>query len=778
MDELQVVGTSPSRIDALDKVHGRVKYTNDFTMPGMLHGNLVTSPYAHAKIRSVHLEKALDADGVRAIVTGADFPYPVGPLLADRPPLAFEKVRYFGEPVAIVVADNEAAAKAAAKLVDIQYDPLPVVNSPGDARKCDAPLVHEKLSEYRPQILGVYPEPGTNVANHTKIRKGNMKTGWGKSEVVVEANYSFPQSDHAALETRCARAEISSDGYVTIYSASQGPFFIKKLLNQFFQVDIGKIIVHTAMVGGAFGGKGTVHLEFLAYLASRAVGGKLVNLVNTRENDLLASPGHIGLDARVKLGAKRDGELVAAEYTFFFDGGAYSDQGAGISKAAAVDCTGPYKIPHVWCDSFCMYTNHPYTTSFRGFGHPELTFVMERTLDMLGTKLGIDPLLLRLKNGISPGDTTPTGVLLNHSNVGNVTKCLERAAELIDWHAQAGIETPANLVRTKGICCIWKTSSTPPNAGSGAVLTFNEDGSINLNCAAVEIGQGAKTVLAQILAEKLKMKMEHIHVTMDVNTQYDPHQWKTVASSTTFLGGRAVIAAADDAIRQLKRTASIALQCLPDDLDVGGGRVYLKDAPEYGIEIKDIAFGYEYTNGHSVEGQIIGKGVYVVRHLTPLDKETGFGKPGPQWTVGAQAVEVEIDKRDCTYRIIRAVTVLDAGKVINPVLAKGQMRGGMFLGLSWASRESFLFDNEGKVQNPDFRSYRMMRFGEQPEYLVDFVETPLIDGPYGARGIGEYGVIGMAGALGNGLSRGAGVELNVFPFTPEQIWQQRGGDKK
>jgi CO/xanthine dehydrogenase Mo-binding subunit len=777
MDKLQIVGSSEARVDALDKVHGRVRYTNDFAQPGMLHAILVTSPYAHARIRSIHTEKAMGANGITAVVTGADFPHPVGPLLADRPPIAYEKVRYFGEPVALVVAESEEAAKSAAKLIDVQYEPLPVVNSPSDARKSDAPFVHERLADYRPQIVGIYPEPGTNIANHTKIRKGNMQTGWSMSDVVVEASYSFPQSDHAALETRCARAEISPDGHVTIYSSSQGPFYIKKLLNQYFQIDIGKIVVHTAMLGGAFGGKGSIHLEFLAYLASRAAGGKLVNLVNTRENDLITYPCHIGLDARVKLGATKDGELVAAEYAFFFDGGAYSDQAAGISKAAAADCTGPYNIPHVWCDSYCMYTNHPYVTSFRGFGHPELTFVMERTMDMLSEKLAIDPLLLRLKNGIRPGNTTPTGVLLNQSNVGNVTKCLERAAELIQWSDGHQATATANVVRAKGICCIWKTSSTPPNAGSGAVLTFNEDGSVNLNCAAVELGQGTKTVLAQILAEKLKMKMEQIHVTIDVNTQYDPHQWKTVASSTTFLGGRAVMAAADDAIAQLKRTGAIALQCLPEDLEVGNGRVYLKDSPEFGIEIKDIVFGYEYTNGHSVEGQVIGRGAYVVRHLTPLDKETGFGKPGPQWTVGAQAVEVELNQVDCTYRIVKAVTVLDAGKVINPALAEAQMKGGMYLGLSWASRESFLFDDEGRVQNPDFRTYRMMRFGEQPEYLVDFVETPLIDGPYGARGIGEYGVIGMAGALGNSLSRAIGIELCEFPFTPERIWQTKEGNK-
>jgi len=763
-----VIGKSVPRVDALDKVTGRVRYVNDTNLPGMLYAKLHTSIYAHAKILSVDTSAALSSPGVRAVLTGEVFPHPVGPLLADRPPLAVNKVRYHGEPIAMVVANTEYEAKRAADLIQVKYDPLPVVNSPSEALQSNAPLIHE--TPYQPQIVGVYPAIGTNIANHTKIRKGDMQAGWKESEVIVETDVSFRPSDHAAIETRCARAEIMPDGRVIIYSASQGPYYIKKLLHQFFAIEIGKITVHTPLIGGAFGGKGAVQLEILAYLASKAVNGLTVKITNSREEDLITSPVHIGLEAKVKIGATKEGRLQAAEYRFLFDGGAYSDQGAGISKAAAADCTGPYRIDRVWCDSYCVYTNHPYATSFRGFGHPELTFAMERAMDILAKKINMDPIELRMINAISPGDITPTRVNLNNSNIGDLKACLTKLKSLIGWEEGHRLDAGDGKIRSKGVSCIWKTSSTPPNAGSGAILTFNQDGSINLNTAAIELGQGCKTVLAQILAEKMKMDMSKIHVTMEVNTQYDPHQWKTVASTATFLAGRAVLAAAEDAIRQLCRMAAIVLKCLPEDLEVSGGRVYLKDNPDHGVPIKDIALGYKYPNGHSIEGQVIGRGSYIVRHLTPLDPETGAGKPGPQWTVGAQAVEVEYDTRDHSYRILRAATVLDAGKVIHPQTAIGQMRGGMYMGLSFACTEAFSFSKDGIVQNPQLRTYKMLRFGEQPEYLVDFVETPLLDGPYGARGIGEYGVIGMPAALANSLSWAALTELNRLPLLPELIW--------
>ncbi|WP_026575248.1 xanthine dehydrogenase family protein molybdopterin-binding subunit [Bacillus sp. UNC438CL73TsuS30] len=775
----KTIGKPEQRVDVIEKATGTVRFIGDFSMPNLAHAKLVTSTQAHAKIKYVDVTEAWKCPGVRSIVTGNMFPFHIGPILADRPPLAFDKVRYYGEPIAIVVADHEHQAKKAAQLVKVEYEPLPVVNSVQDAFKNDAPLIHENSGQYVKIISNVYPVQGTNIGSHIKIRKGDFIAAWEKCATKIKETYSFNLSDHAAMETRGTRVEINPAGKVVVHSNTQSPYTIKKVLNQFFNIPVGDIVVHVPLVGGAFGGKGTVQLEPLAYLASKSIGGKMVKLEYEREEDLITAPCHIGLDATISLGTDKDGKIIAGQYTFLIDSGAYTDQAAGITRAMALDCTGPYDVPNVWCDSYCMYTNHPYATSFRGYAHPELTFAVERTMDQLAKKLTMCPIELRKINAIKPGNTSPTQTVLNASNIGDVEKCIERAKELVKWDEGQRIETDTEKIKSKGISVFWKTSTTATNAQAGAIITFEADGSVNLNCAAIELGQGTKTILAQILAERLKIDMNKIHVTMEVNTQYDPHQWRTVASSTTFLAGRAVMAAADDAISQLKRTAAIALQCSEEDLELGGGRVYLKPSPEYGVKFEDIALGYKYPNGHAVEGQVVGHGKYIQRHLTPMDKETGFGKPGPWWSVGAQAVEVEWNPKDYSYKVIKAVTVLDGGTIINHQTATQQMRGGMYLGLSFASSESFHFDENGVVQNTQLRDYQMLRFGEQPaEYLVDFVESPAADGPYGARGIGEYGVIGMAGALANSLSAAAEVELNYLPLIPELIWKMRKENMK
>lgn len=757
-----IIGKSVYRKEALDKVTGVAKYTGDYNITGQLYASIVASPYAHAEIKQIGTSEAWKVPGVRAIVTGKQCPILTGSPILDRPPIAIDKVRYHGEPVALIVADNEQSSREAAALIKVDYIPLDVVNSPNDAIKNNAPLVHENLKDYKP-IEEAYPEPGTNIANRTKIRKGDLEKGWAESQIIIESNISFPQSDHVAMETRCSIAQILPDGEVIIYTSTQTPFTVKKLISLYFNIEPRKVTVKTPLVGGAFGGKTSVHLEIYAYIASKSVGGKAVKMLNSREEDMITSPVHIGLDAKVKLGCTTEGKITAAEITHLFDGGAYSDRGAIISRAAAVDCSGPYNIDNLWCDSLCLYTNHPNAVAFRGFGHLELTFAIERAMDILADRLNMDPLELRLKNAIIPGNTTPTQTLLNSSNIGNLPACLKRLRELIHWDEGRRIPIGNNKVRTKGVSCIWKNSNTPIDASGGAILTFNQDGSINIHTAAIEIGQGTKTVLAQILAERMKMDISKIHVDMEVDTRIDPGHWKTAASMTIYLVGNAVLEAAEDAIHQLKTTASRVLNIPIQDLDVAESRVFWRQNTRVGL-------GFE-----SIGSQVIGRGRFVMKGLTGLDPETGRGNPGPEWTVGAQAVEVELDLKEYTYKILKAVTVIDAGKVLNPEAAKGQITGGMNMGLSFSSREYFIFNDNGIIQNPQLRTYKILHFGENPEYIVDFVETPHMDAPYGSRGIGEHGVIGMPAALASGLSAAVQAPLNFMPLLPEFIWKQRGG---
>ena len=773
---MEVIGKSVIRKEAWDKVSGRARYTNDFQSVGMLSAQMVISPYGHAKIAGIDTSKAWQVPGVRAILSGKRYPL-TGEAIRDRPPIAVDKVRYHGEPVAVVVADTPSQAKTAADLINVKYELLPVVNSPTQAFQKGAPLVHEHLGEYKKEEDSL-PVPGTNIATHIKIRKGDMEQGWAESETVVEASFSFAPSDHAAMETRCATAEIQPDGTIIIMTSSQAPFMVKRLLADYFDEDMGKIIVHTPLVGGAYGGKAAVQLEVLAYLASKELGGKPVKLFNTREEDILTSPCHIGLDATVKLGADRNGKIKAAEIRYLWDGGAYSDKAIDVTRSGTVDCTGPYNIANVWCDSYCMYTNHPYAAPFRGFSHSELSFAIERTMDLLAQKLNIDPLQLRYLNAIMPGDTTPTRVRLTKSNVGDLRKCIEKLRELIQWDEGPIKVINDRFIRVKGVSCSWKTSTIDPNAPSGAILTFNRDGSINLMSGVVEIGTGTKTILAQILAEKLKMDVDKVHVRMEVDTQTTPEHWKTVASRGTYMAGRAVLEAAEDVIRQLKEVAACVLRAPEEDLEVGGSRVFLRDDPVIGLHFKDICYGYKYPNGNTIGGQIIGRGNFVLRHLTSLDPETGEGKPGPEWTPAAYGVEIELDRRDYTYRLVKACTVLDIGRVMNQKAAEGQVMGAMSMGLAFAGRETFYFDDLGRVLNPQLRTYRPLRYGENPEYVVGFVETPQLDSPYGARGAGEHGLMGMPGALGNALSLAAGVQLNHLPLIPELIWRAKEAEHR
>lgn len=768
---MDYIGKSVIRKEAWDKVTGQAQYTDDFQSPGTLHAKMVISPYAHAQIVSMNFSEAWKIPGVKAILGNQPFPL-VGEEVKDRPPIAYQKVRYYGEPVALVVADTPLNAKKAADAIEVEYAPLPVVNSPREAFEKTAPLVHEHIESYEKKPR-VYPVPGTNIANLTKIRKGDIQQGFKESEVEAEFRIAFSPSDHAAMETRCSTVDIRPDGNINITTSSQAPFAIKNLMEWYFGIDPGKVIVNTPLVGGAYGGKASVQLEIIAYLASKAVGGAPVKLWNTREEDMITSSVHIGLDAIVKLGATRQGKIMAADIQFLFDGGAYGDKALDISRAGAVDCTGPYKIDTIRCNSYCMYTNHPYAGAYRGYSHSEVLFAFERTMDVLAEKLNMDPLELRLKNSIMPGDTTPTQVELTRSTVGDLPKCIERLKELMAWEEGQLTHINDRYVKVKGVSCVWKTSTFDTNATSGVILTFNPDGSINLMSGVVEIGTGTKTILAQILAERLKMAIDKIHVKMLVDTQTTPEHWKTVGSRGTFMAGRAVLQAAEEAIEKLKDVASCVLRVPPELLDVAYGKVSYIDNPDVSVDMKDIAYGYRFPNGNTIGGQIIATGNYTLTRMDFLDPETGAGKPGPEWTVAAQGVEVILDKRDFTYRITKAYSVIDIGRVLNDKAARGQVMGAMSMGIAFGGRETFVFDQYARVLNPQLRTYRPLHFGEQPEYLIDFIETPHVAAPYGARGVGEHGLLGMPAALGNALSAALGVQLAELPLIPELLWRTK-----
>ncbi len=769
-NEARAIGLSAPRSDGPDKVRGRTRFTDDERRPGLLHALVLPSSQAHARIISIDTDGARAQGGVRGVFTGADFSELIGLYLGDKPPLARGLVRHHGEGVAAVLADDEDAARRALGLIRVEYEPLPVLQDPRSAMAPGAPILHPAMASYR-HIPAILPEPGSNVAHRSRIRKGDCDAAMAASELRIRGEYSFPPGDHCAMEPRSAQAEILGDGRVLIRSSTQSPFGVRTLMSQGFGIPHGMIEVSAPAVGGGFGGKAGIQLEPLAYLLSRSAGGRRVRLSNDREADMLGSPGRPGIQARVELGARTDGVILAADIEFLFDSGGYADYAVNVARAAGYACTGPYRIPNVRADSLCVYTNHPFATAFRGFGHIEMSFCIERAMDALAEGLGMDPMRLRLINAVRPGDTTPSLSVLEPCT-GDLPACIETVARRIGWGEGPGgrPEPGAPTTRAKGISCFWKAPAIPSFTDAGAILSFNEDGSVKLSTGIVELGQGALTGLGQIVAEALGIETALVHVNREVSTDRSPHDWTTAASRSLFMAGRAALAAVADASSQLKAIASRPLRCPEEDLEVGGGRVYLRDDPEIGLEVRALALGYSYPDGSSIGGPVIGRGHYIARGLTNLDPETGRGRPGLEWTLGAEAVEVELELATGRFRVLRSACCMDVGKVINPALARGQVVGAMAMGIGFTTGEAFIFDQRGRVANGSLRDYKIMRYGQQPEYIVDFLESPQGDGPYGARGLGEQGIIGMPGALASALSRAAGARLDSLPITAETLW--------
>ncbi|MHC1696394.1 MAG: xanthine dehydrogenase family protein molybdopterin-binding subunit [Eubacteriales bacterium] len=768
------IGKSIPRKEAWDKVTGRAIYTDDYPVTGLLTARLLTSTHAHARLLRVDTSEAKAVQGVLSVLTGADCPELFGPLVLDRRALARDVVRYAGEPVALVAALDKPSAESAVRLIKVEYEPLPFVLNVSEALKKDALRVHEKINGYKRVMTDIYPEEDTNIVSRYRMRKGDAQKVMLDCPYVVEQSFSLPPSDHVAMEVRTARAEISADGDVTITSSTQAPYTVRTQLSESLGIPIGKVRVKVPFLGGGFGGKAPVTLEILAYLASRSVGGRPVRLTIPREQDMASMPTRLGLEADIKLGADRDGVIRAAILTYKLDCGAYADISPYMSKAIAVDCTGPYNIENLWCDSLCVYTNRTYATSYRGFAHESLTFCIERAMDMLARRCGLDALELRVKNAIRPGNLTPSRVECSLSLTGDLPLCLYKIKLLSNW--QGGVvPIKKDTVRAMGVSCLWKTENPPTDAVSGAVITCNDDGSLNLVTGVVEMGSNGQTHLAQMLAEKLKISPDQIHVVLSVDTRAAPQHWKTVASLTEFMAGHAVMRAADDLLEQLRDTGAQALGCDASEIEVAEGRAYCVKNPEHFIAFKDILQGYKSTEGESIGEPAIGRGGYMLKGLSTLDPETGQGKTGPEWTVGVQVVEIEADLKSYTYRIINASTVMDVGRVINPELMRAMVAGGMAMGLGLASRERFSCGPDGVPLTPNLRTYKLMHLGQEPDYRVEFVETPETQSPYGVRSYSEHGIIGMPAALGNALSAAFGREFTSLPLSFENVWRTCGG---
>lgn len=776
MKKYSYVGKGVPRIDAFEKVTGIAQYTADLRLPGMLYTKLLKSPHAHARIIRIDKSEAEKLPGVRAILTGKEVPYKFGIYMQDKEMLAQEKVHHVGEPVVAVAADTEEIAEQAVELIKVEYEELPAVFDQRDAVKKGAPLVHERLHEYNHAPF-IFPKPHTNIANHFKLRKGDVERGFKEADVIVENEFYQPQVQNVQMETHTSIGQWLPNEQINIWTSAQSPFAVRHLLSAGLGVPIHKINVVVPYVGGGFGGKAGLHWEPLVVLLSRKAGGRPVRLVMTREEQFNTTAVRQGFYARVKTGVKRDGKIVAEELLFLWDAGAYADYGVNITRAAGYSCTGPYEIPNVKCDSITVYTNHPYGTAYRGFGHAEFHFATERQMDLLARAVGMNPVEFRLKNAALPGRITATGERLRE-DAGRVDECIKAVAEAIGWGKKVPKQIGGKL-RGKGIAALWKAPAMPSYTSSSAILKLNEDGTVTLSISSIELGQGTPTALAQMVAEELQMPIEKVKVVTKRETDFGPYSWQTVASRGLFMEGNATL----DAIRKLKEqvrgTAAELLGVPKEELVVAEEKVFVPGKPDKSMPLAKLATAGIFPDGRGIGGPVLGYGMYTAEGLTNLDPETGQGLPALMWTFGAQGAEVEVDLETGEVRVLKMVSAFDIGKALNPVLLEGQVHGGIVQGVGSALTEEFIFNEKGVLLNNNLTDYKICRTQDIPDEFVFIpIENPQRNAPYGVRGVGEHVRISIEPAIANAIYDAAEIDLFEIPMNRERVWRalkQRGG---
>lgn len=773
--DLKLVGQKTKRIDAVEKLTGRATYVSDMRLPGMLYARVKTSPYARATIKSIDTSVAGAMSGVRAVITGKDLEYKLGLYVVDKDILARGEVRHYGEAVAAVAADTLEIAQAAVEAITVDYEELPPVLHPLEALKKDAPLVHPDLGSYAYMEAAFTPVPGTNIANHTKLRKGDIEKGFAESEFIIEREYTNPSVQHVPMETHVAIVEWGLGDVVTIHSSAQSPFTVRNLFCNTFKLPHRNVRVQVPYVGGGFGGKAGIGIEPLVAVLSREAGGRPVKLTATREEEFSLLPCRSQLTYRIKTGVSHSGKILAQEMTMYWDSGAYADYAVNVTRASGYSAGGPYEIPNATVDAYTIYTNKPFGTAYRGFGHVEFFWGLERHMDLVARAIEMDPLEFRRLNTLKPGATTLTGETIT-PNTGDIEACLTKAAQMIEYGSVTE-EEEAKAAATgkkigKAVVGLHKAPAMPPFTATAVILKMNEDASVTANISLVDYGQGTYTAVAQMIAERLRFPIERVKVAFESDTDRDPYDWQTVASKGLLLSGNAAILAADDLLKNAYADAAQVLRANPVDLDHDADGVFVKHHPDARVSFQQLAIGYAYPNGNSIGGPLVGVGRYIAQGLSNLDKETGRGLPAIDWTYGAHGLIVAVDPETGEYDVLKVASVFDAGRVINPDAFRGQAIGGMIQGLGTAMVEGYIYDERGRLLNPSFTDNKIPTARDIPHEIEIFgVQTPQIDGPYGARGIAEHSMISVAAALGNAIQNATGAELTHMPLRAEDVWR-------
>jgi len=722
------VGTSHPRIDARGKVTGKTNYSGDLTKPGMLFMKILFAERPHARVKDIRIEKALAAPGVEAVYTAKDVPVnEYGLQITDQPVLCgpgsskpyTDIVRFVGDQVAVVVAKTEVQAEAALKLIEVDYEDLPLLLDPRAAMRPDAPILH--------------PDRGdTNVCVHYKIRKGNVDEAFAKADVIVEGEYQTPVQEHAYLQPEAGLAYIDEEGRITVESAGQWTHADRKDIAHALNVPEEKVRVIYPAIGGAFGGREDLSVQIVIALAAMKLN-KPIKIIWSRRESMIGHGKRHAVILRAKWGATKDGKLIAMENELIGDGGAYMYTTNKVLGNATITSTGPYFVPNVKTDVYGVYTNNVPGAAFRGFGAPQALFMAESQMNKLAEKLGMDPVEFRLLNALKDGDTLAVGTPT--PNPVSITQCLEAARDTFKWKktTKYKVKSPkGSIVRGRGFAAGFKNVgfSFGYKENCWAKVEIHGNGSIDhviLHQAGADVGQGLHTVLSQMASEVLGVPVEKIEFRgSDTATQGNPGS--ASASRLTFMAGNAVKGAAEQALQKWK----------------------------------------------SEERPAVAEFAYFAPPTTPMDKETGYSMPNFQYAYVAQAAEVEVDIDTGHVRVLRITSADDVGKAINPEQVVGQIEGAIVQAHGYAVLEEYKTKN-GLVMTDQLSTYLIPTIWDIPEKVDSvIVEVPDPNGPWGARGMGELPYLPLAAAIAAAIRDATGVWISEFPFTPERVLKALG----
>ena len=738
--QFKVLGNSYPRVDAYEKVTGRAAYASDVYLPGMLACKLLPSARNHARIVRIDTARAAALPGVRAVITGVDFPevrFGSG-ALRDRYIMPREVVNFVGEPIAAVAADDEATAQEAVALIEVEYEDLPAVVNPLAAMGDGAATVHPELESYE----GYGFTMGHNVSTLLDADRGDVEQAFRDAEVIVEDVYRSQGINQGFLEPMACVADVEPNGRLTIYASTQGPYQIRAGLAAVLQMPVSRIKVVAMELGGGFGAKLRLAFEaFPALLALRT--GRPVKLVNTREETFTMNGPRLPVTNYIRSGVMRDGTIIAREAYTIFDVGAYLGAGPNSGIGHGI---GAYRIPNFRLRSYGVYTNKIYVGSYRASGVADMTFAVESHMDHIAYDLGIDPYDLRVKNALRAGDVSVSGAVVPDNGL---METLEAVRARMDWPCQTGDGHGVGLA-----LCEWRSGSGP----STASISVNDDGTVSLLTGSTDIS-GSDTALAAIAAEALGIGMEQVVVARR-DTDLAPYTGQSGGSRIVYSQGTAVQRAANDTRDKLMALAAERLGVPPDALDCADGRVYVLDNEPQGLTFAQLAAASITARG----GPIIGTASLSSMPYTPV--------------FAAQAAEVKVDRDTGQVKVLRYVQAQDVGTAINPMAVEGQLDGGVVQGIGRALTEDQQFDPDtGAVRNPSFASYLMPLAIDLPEIENVLINVPAPDGPFGARAVAEPPGFGPPAAIANAVYDAVGMRVKQLPLSGERVLAALNGQQ-